>query len=100
MNFCHNNGCWHGSYYYGGYGWAAGGLFLVGFTSYTSDLADVRTTDQWIINNENNDNYYINIYNNWDSQDNVSIRKSDDPDWPYYLCHNDGSCVLVKSASD
>lgn len=87
---------WYGPYYYGGFGWYAGGLFLVGFTFYSFPVASVASVNTWVIANDD-----INTYDSWPDQNNVTIMEvEDDSEWPYRLCYNDGSCVRARPASN
>ncbi|MBM3194002.1 MAG: hypothetical protein FJZ59_07215 [Chlamydiae bacterium] len=84
---------WNGPYYYNGFGWWAGGAFLVGFTFYTCTNAAIANTHTWQIYNGD-----VNVYNNWPDQENITVEQVDnDSDYPYRLS-NGTSCVRAKAA--
>ena len=87
-----NNHYWHGPYYCAGPGWWVGGAFFVGFTFYTCTTLAIASTHTWVIQNED-----VTIYNNWPDQKNATVTQVDnDPEWPYRICYNNGSCVRAK----
>lgn len=91
----HHYNTWYGPYYYGGPGWWAGGLFLVGFTFYTASLVTIASTHTWVVSNDD-----VDTYNSWPDQNNVSLMEVEgDEEWPYRLCYNGSSCVKARPAS-
>ncbi len=85
-----DNGRWNGPYYYSGYGWFMGGMFLTGLTFYT--CAELSNYHTWQIANDD-----IETYKSWSDQDNLTVQKIDNPNYSYSICNEKtNSCVYAN----
>ncbi len=87
----YNQRYWNGPYYYNGFGWYAGGAFLVGLTFYT--CAELQNYNTWQINNDD-----VDTYNSWVKQGelgNLTVSESNDPNYKYFIC-NGTTCVKAN----